>query len=135
MTTFNLTNQNLETNLEKILNRALQGYDLSPAETLLLLSPTTNPNLGKFALTQLPPEITAIQKTADQLRQQQAGNTVTYVINRNINFTNICEQHCSFCAFRRDDGKTGAFWLDINQILAKANDACLLYTSDAADDW
>ena len=65
MTTFNLTNQNLETNLEQILNRALQGYDLSPAETLLLLSPTTNPNLGKFALTQLPPEITAIQKTAD----------------------------------------------------------------------
>ncbi|MCL2934952.1 MAG: 7,8-didemethyl-8-hydroxy-5-deazariboflavin synthase subunit CofH [Trichodesmium sp. MAG_R03] len=123
MTTFNLTSQNLETSLETILNRALQGYDLSPAETLLLLSPTTKPNLGKFALTQLPPEITAIQKTADQLRQQQAGNTVTYVINRNINFTNICEQHCSFCAFRRDEGNAGAFWLDINQILAKANDA------------
>ena len=123
MTTFNLTNQNLETNLETILNRALQGYDLSPAETLLLLSPTTKPNLGKLALTELPAEITAIQKTADQLRQQQVGDTVTYVINRNINFTNICEQHCSFCAFRRDDGKTGAFWLDINQILAKANDA------------
>ena len=119
MTALNLINQNLET----ILNRALEGYDLSPAETLLLLSPTAQSNLGKIDLTQLPPEITIIQKTADKLRQQQAGNTVTYVINRNINFTNICEQHCSFCAFRRDEGDAGAFWLDIGQILAKANDA------------
>lgn len=119
MTAFNLTNQNLET----ILNRALEGYDLSTAETLLLLSPTSQANFGKLALTQLPTEITTIQKTADKLRQQQVGDTVTYVINRNINFTNICEQHCSFCAFRRDKGDEGAFWLDIGQILEKANDA------------
>ncbi|NEO58036.1 MAG: 7,8-didemethyl-8-hydroxy-5-deazariboflavin synthase subunit CofH [Okeania sp. SIO3B5] len=119
MTAFNLTNQNLET----ILNRALEGYDLSTAETLLLLSPTSQANFGKLPLTQLPTEITTIQKTADKLRQQQVGDTVTYVINRNINFTNICEQHCSFCAFRRDEGDAGAFWLDIGQILEKANDA------------
>ncbi|WP_293152476.1 7,8-didemethyl-8-hydroxy-5-deazariboflavin synthase subunit CofH [Okeania sp. SIO2C9] len=119
MTAFNLTNQNLET----ILNRALEGYDLSTAETLLLLSPTSQANFGNLALTQLPTEITTIQKTADKLRQQQVGDTVTYVINRNINFTNICEQHCSFCAFRRDEGDGGAFWLDIGQILEKANDA------------
>ncbi|NEP81631.1 MAG: 7,8-didemethyl-8-hydroxy-5-deazariboflavin synthase subunit CofH, partial [Okeania sp. SIO3B3] len=99
MTAFNLTNQNLET----ILNRALEGYDLSTAETLLLLSPTSQANFGKLPLTQLPTEITTIQKTADKLRQQQVGDTITYVINRNINFTNICEQHCSFCAFRRDE--------------------------------
>ena len=48
------------------------------------------------------------------------GDTVTYVVNRNINFTNICEQHCSFCAFRRDAGEEGAFWLDNSQIIAKA---------------
>ncbi|NES64982.1 MAG: 7,8-didemethyl-8-hydroxy-5-deazariboflavin synthase subunit CofH [Okeania sp. SIO2D1] len=114
-----MTNQNLET----ILNRALEGYDLSTAETLLLLSPTSQANFGKLPLTQLPTEITTIQKTADKLRQQQVGDTVTYVINRNINFTNICEQHCSFCAFRRDEGDAGAFWLDIGQILEKANDA------------
>ncbi|NEQ72783.1 MAG: 7,8-didemethyl-8-hydroxy-5-deazariboflavin synthase subunit CofH [Okeania sp. SIO2C9] len=114
-----MTNQNLET----ILNRALEGYDLSTAETLLLLSPTSQANFGNLALTQLPTEITTIQKTADKLRQQQVGDTVTYVINRNINFTNICEQHCSFCAFRRDEGDGGAFWLDIGQILEKANDA------------
>jgi len=45
------------------------------------------------------------------------------VINRNINFTNICEQHCSFCAFRRDSGDEGAYWLDRAQILEKATDA------------
>ncbi|MEM1169193.1 MAG: 7,8-didemethyl-8-hydroxy-5-deazariboflavin synthase subunit CofH [Cyanobacteria bacterium P01_H01_bin.35] len=123
MITLNLTNQNLETNLERILNRALEGENLSPTEALLLLSPTTQPNFGKLTLTQLPPEITAIQKTANQLRQQQVGDTVTYVVNRNINFTNICEQHCSFCAFRRNERDAGAFWLDIEQILEKANDA------------
>ncbi|MDJ0555971.1 MAG: 7,8-didemethyl-8-hydroxy-5-deazariboflavin synthase subunit CofH [Microcoleaceae cyanobacterium MO_207.B10] len=122
MTALNLTNPNLET-LETILNRAKEGYDPSIEETLLLLSPTGKPDFGKLPLTQLPAEITAIQKTADKLRQQQTGDTVTYIINRNINFTNICEQHCSFCAFRRDEGEEGAFWLDIGQILEKANDA------------
>ena len=57
------------------------------------------------------------------LRRQQIGDVVTYVINRNINFTNICEQHCSFCAFRRDANKTGAFWLDWGQIEEKAASA------------
>lgn len=61
-----------------------------------------------------------IQETANQLRRQQVGDVVTYVINRNINFTNICEQHCSFCAFRRDAGEAGAFWLDWEQIEQKA---------------
>jgi FO synthase subunit 2 len=51
------------------------------------------------------------------------GDTVTYVINRNINFTNICEQHCNFCAFRRDAETEGAFWLDSEQILKKAAEA------------
>ncbi|MEY2831861.1 MAG: hypothetical protein RLZZ574_1119, partial [Cyanobacteriota bacterium] len=54
---------------------------------------------------------------------KQVGDTVTYVINRNINFTNICEQHCSFCAFRRDADEVGSFWLDNTQIIAKATEA------------
>ncbi len=70
-----------------------------------------------------PTAIAAIRDTADRLRQEQVGDTVTYVINRNINFTNICEQHCSFCAFRRDADEEGSYWLDWGQILEKANDA------------
>ncbi|MBD2360672.1 7,8-didemethyl-8-hydroxy-5-deazariboflavin synthase subunit CofH [Anabaena minutissima FACHB-250] len=97
--------------IDAVIDRALLGYDLSPAEGMALLTQTH------------PEAIAAICATADKLRQQQAGDTVTYVINRNINFTNICEQHCSFCAFRRDDGDTGAYWLDWQQILEKSQDA------------
>lgn len=97
--------------VETILDRALAGYDLSTEEGVVLLKQTE------------PGALAAIRATSDQLRHQQAGDTVTYVINRNINFTNICEQHCSFCAFRRDEGEAGAYWLDWGQILEKATDA------------
>jgi FO synthase subunit 2 len=97
--------------IDQVLDRALTGCDLTEAE-------------GAFLLKQTEPEaIAAIRETADQLRQRQAGETVTYVINRNINFTNICEQHCSFCAFRRDEGEAGAYWLDEGMILEKTADA------------
>ena len=95
-----------------VLEKATQGRDITEAEALLLL--------------QQPSEIAAIQQTADYLRNKQSGATVTYVINRNINFTNICEQHCSFCAFRRDANTEGAFWLDRSQILAKTAEAVAL---------
>lgn len=96
--------------VDDILERALIGYDLSPSEGVVLLKQTD------------PEAIANIRVTADKLRQAQAGDPVTYVINRNINFTNICEQHCSFCAFRRDDGDADAYWLDHAQILEKATD-------------
>ncbi|PSB57810.1 7,8-didemethyl-8-hydroxy-5-deazariboflavin synthase subunit CofH [Chamaesiphon polymorphus] len=94
--------------IDRILDLALQGDDISTADALMLLTQTA------------PDIIDRIRLTADRLRQKQVGDTVTYVINRNINFTNICEQHCSFCAFRRDEGTDGAFWLSTEQILAKA---------------
>ncbi|MBK1986284.1 7,8-didemethyl-8-hydroxy-5-deazariboflavin synthase subunit CofH [Sphaerospermopsis aphanizomenoides BCCUSP55] len=97
--------------LDTILDRSLLGSNISPSEAVVLLKQTD------------PQAVNAIRATADQLRQRQAGETVTYVINRNINFTNICEQHCSFCAFRRDDGDTDAYWLDWAQILEKSTDA------------
>ncbi|MEM6501511.1 MAG: 7,8-didemethyl-8-hydroxy-5-deazariboflavin synthase subunit CofH [Cyanobacteria bacterium P01_C01_bin.89] len=100
--------------VDQILGRALDGVDLSPEEGVTLLLQTD------------PTAIAQIRSTADQLRQRQAGNTVTYVINRNINFTNICEQHCSFCAFRRDEGEDGAFWLDAGAIAEKASGALAL---------
>ncbi len=94
-----------------ILKKALQSVDISEAECVLLLQQSES-----WARRM-------IRQTADNLRSAQAGETVTYVINRNINFTNICEQHCNFCAFRRDENQVGAFWLDNTQILEKANDA------------
>ena len=97
--------------LEAILDRARSGQDISVPEGVTLLQ-----QRSAGAIEQ-------IRQTADYLRQQQAGETVTYVVNRNINFTNICEQHCSFCAFRRDEGNEGAYWLDLGQMLEKATDA------------
>jgi len=97
--------------VEAILERALSGQDLSQEEGWVLLKQTSAEAIAQ------------IRVAADQLRHKLVGDTVTYVVNRNINFTNICEQHCSFCAFRRDDGEDGAFWLAIDQILEKATDA------------
>ncbi|MBM3911168.1 MAG: 7,8-didemethyl-8-hydroxy-5-deazariboflavin synthase subunit CofH, partial [Thaumarchaeota archaeon] len=39
---------------------------------------------------------------ADELRRRRVGNIVTYIVNRNINFTNVCIKQCGFCAFSRD---------------------------------
>jgi 5-amino-6-(D-ribitylamino)uracil---L-tyrosine 4-hydroxyphenyl transferase len=97
--------------VDDILERANQGQDISVEEGVQLIK-------QQDAVVRL-----AIAQAADRLRQQQVGETVTYVINRNINFTNICEQHCSFCAFRRDADEAGAFWLDSSQIIAKAKEA------------
>ena len=97
--------------VDAILNRALTEKDLTPSEGTQLL------------LQQDSGAIAAIREAADDLRQRQVGDVVTYVINRNINFTNICEQHCSFCAFRRDDGQDGAFWYDWGTMLEKAIEA------------
>jgi FO synthase subunit 2 len=97
--------------VDQILDQALAGKDLSEAEGVVLLKQT---DVGAIA---------AIRETSDRLRQKQSGDTVTYVINRNINFTNICEQHCSFCAFRRDEGDEGSYWLTEATILEKTTDA------------
>jgi 5-amino-6-(D-ribitylamino)uracil---L-tyrosine 4-hydroxyphenyl transferase len=104
--------------IDRILDRALNGEDISTADALILLT-QTHPDI-----------IDRIRVTADRLRQIQVGDTVTYVINRNINFTNICEQHCSFCAFRRDEGTEGAFWLSTAEILAKAAAAVALSATE-----
>ena len=94
-----------------ILERAEAGKDISVEEGIYLIEQQDLAQREAIALT------------ADRLRQKQVGDRVTYVINRNINFTNICEQHCSFCAFRRDANEAGSFWLDSQEIIDKAKEA------------
>ena len=96
------------TAIADILDRALDGQDISLEDGITLLSQRD------------PEPIESIRATADRLRQQQVGDTVTFIINRNINYTNICEQHCSFCAFRRDEGDAGAYWLSWEVMAEKA---------------
>lgn len=109
--TENLGTHPLDKTVDLILHQALEGEDISTDDAVFLLQ-------QKEMTT-----IATIKATADELRRRQVGSRVTYVINRNINFTNICEQHCSFCAFRRDEGDRDSFWLDTAQILEKTRDA------------
>lgn len=79
-----------------------------------------------LALLQRPwqgADLELLRRRADRLRQQLIGDTVTYVVNRNLNVSNHCVQHCSFCAFRRDPGESGAYWLSLEEMQARARQA------------
>ena len=61
---------------------------------------------------------------ADQLRRQLVGDDVTYVINRNVNISNVCVGSCKFCGFKRGSlGVKGAYFHDHDTIFAKLQDA------------
>lgn len=60
---------------------------------------------------------------ADELRRKRVGNIVTYVINRNINFTNVCVKQCGFCAFSRDFREEEGYFLPIKEIVRRAREA------------
>jgi 7,8-didemethyl-8-hydroxy-5-deazariboflavin synthase CofH subunit len=60
---------------------------------------------------------------ADTLRRELVGNIVTYVVNRNINFTNICFVGCKFCAFSRGPRESDTYFLSLEQVAQKAREA------------
>jgi len=60
---------------------------------------------------------------ADTLRRELAGNIVTYVVNRNINFTNVCFVGCKFCAFSRGPRESDTYFLSLDQVAQKATEA------------
>ena len=74
--------------LGAILARAAAGEALTEAQIVRLFAAR-----GR--------DFAALVAAADRLRQQAVGNTVTYVVNRNINYTNICTYGCKFCAFSK----------------------------------
>lgn len=120
MSTSLLTRQDIaltELRFDEILQRALDGEELSVNEGERLLRAD-----GK--------EIQAIVKTADEVRRNSVGDIVTYVKNRNINFTNICSGSCNFCAFRRSPSDPDAYVLTTEQIAAKVREAV---ASDATE--
>ena len=60
---------------------------------------------------------------ADELRRRKVGDTVTYVVNRNINFTNVCIKQCGFCAFSRDFREEEGYFLPPEEIVRRAKEA------------
>ncbi|MEM7463351.1 MAG: 5-amino-6-(D-ribitylamino)uracil--L-tyrosine 4-hydroxyphenyl transferase CofH [Pseudomonadota bacterium] len=70
-----------------------------------------------------PADTPIIAAVADHLRQQVNGNQVSFVVNRNINFTNICYMGCRFCGFAKRADAAQAEWLSTDEIVARAGEA------------
>jgi FO synthase subunit 2 len=60
---------------------------------------------------------------ADELRRRQSGDIVTYVVNRNVNFTNVCVKHCGFCAFSRNYRSEQGYLLPLEEIIRRTREA------------
>jgi FO synthase len=71
-------------------------------------------------------EIEALAGLADDLRREVVGDTVTYVVNRNINFTNVCYTGCRFCAFAQRRTDADAYTLSLDEVGARADAAVLV---------
>ena len=68
-------------------------------------------------------DLLALLVAADTLRRDLVGNLVTYVVNRNINFTNVCFVGCKFCAFSRGPREADTYFLSLEQLAQKAVEA------------
>src|SRR5215469_2082141 len=68
-------------------------------------------------------DLLGLLTAANELRRELAGNIVTYVVNRNINFTNICFVGCKFCAFSRGPRESDTYFLSPDQVAQKAIEA------------
>ncbi len=69
------------------------------------------------------PELDALCALADDVRQDVVGDDVTYVVNRNINFTNVCYTGCRFCAFAQRRTDADAFTLSLEEVGRRADQA------------
>src|SRR5918911_143911 len=92
------------------LERALSGADISVDEATQLFDANG---------ADLPALIVA----ANHLRTETAGDIVTYVVNRNINFTNVCVKACGFCAFSRGHLADQGYFLPTEEIIRRAREA------------
>jgi len=68
-------------------------------------------------------DLIGLLAAANELRAELAGNLVTYVVNRNINFTNICFVGCKFCAFSRGPREADTYFLSLEEVARKAREA------------
>jgi FO synthase len=70
-------------------------------------------------------ELDALSALADGLRRDAVGDTVTYVVNRNVNFTNVCYTGCRFCAFAQRRTDADAYTLSLDEVGTRADEAVL----------
>jgi FO synthase subunit 2 len=96
--------------VRSILDRCLSGDELSAEHAQILCAAPGD-------------DVESIASAADQLRARQVGDDATYVVNRNINFTNVCIKHCGFCAFSRDHRQEEGYFLPTEEIVRRAREA------------
>ncbi len=100
--------------LARILARARDGQDLTEDEIVSLFG-------ARGA------DEAAVMAAADALRREAVGDTVRYVVNRNVNYTNVCTYHCGFCAFSKgrvqEDKRGRPYALDLGEIGRRAAEA------------
>ncbi|HEX9100707.1 MAG TPA: radical SAM protein, partial [Polyangia bacterium] len=100
----------VDRDVRAILDRCLDGGEPTVAEALLLCG------VNGRALH-------ALAAVADELRRRQVGDEVAYVVNRNVNFTNVCVKACRFCAFSRTQRSDEGYFLDLEEIVRRAVEA------------
>ena len=100
--------------VSRILNKALFGNEISEDDGTVLFNCRDNEKVTDRA---------AIFSVADILRQRSKGDYVTFVVNRNINFTNICYMGCRFCGFAKRKEDPGSEWLEPSQVVERAQQA------------
>ncbi len=100
--------------LRAIIQAARAGHTLDEADIVRLFSVE-----GR--------DLDALIAAADELRRESVGDEVTYVVNRNINYTNICLYHCGFCAFSKGQGSKDlrgpAYNLDLDEVARRTLEA------------
>ena len=102
--------KNADPMVSEILNDALSDKEISEKEGLTLYN-TTGIDFHLVGLV------------ADEIRRRRVGNIVSYVVNRNINFTNVCIKQCGFCAFSRDFREEEGYFLPTEEIVRRAKEA------------
>jgi len=102
--------KDLDPEFTDIIDKALSGKDISEKDSVRLFE------ARNF-------EINILAMVADYLRWKTVGDIVTFVINRNINFTNECMINCAFCAYSKPLGHPEAYTLKINEIVKRALEA------------
>jgi len=101
----------IDSGVARVLDRALAGQDISVDDAVTLFDAVGSANTNAIVLA------------ADDLRRRTVGDVVTYIINRNINFTNVCIKHCTFCAFSRTHREEEAYYLPEEEIVRRAREA------------
>lgn len=96
--------------VEAALDKALQGRELSAQDGEALFA-AEGENLHRLL------------SAADDLRSRRVGDRVAYVVNRNVNFTNVCVKRCGFCAFSRGHRAEQGYFLPTEEILRRVREA------------